>query len=155
MAYPYLKISSPSGPTPFDNSNASNPWAPPTPTELTVVFIFANEPEVFKSINEPLSIVKLILPPSSPVNAPVVEDRAVLKINSVPIDESSTLLKSIVDLGSVVPIPILEILLEALRNNIEGSDLSLVLKSKVLFMCILPSKATFLFLSLLITLKVS
>ena len=102
IAYPYSNASIDWPPTPFDNSNANLPCAPPVPIEFTFVLILANDPEVFISLNEPLSITKLIVPPSSPLRAPS-ELLALLKSNSAPVVVSSTSLKSNTPLGSLVP----------------------------------------------------
>jgi len=67
-------------------------------------------------------MVKLIEPPSSPDKAPVVEERAVLKINSVPWVLSWVSLKSKFDLGSVVPTPILALVKEVIKGGRATDD---------------------------------
>mgnify|MGYP001009087091 CR=1 FL=1 len=83
---------------------------------VTLVLILANEPVFFMLLNELLSIVKLIVPPSSPTWAPS-ELLALLKSNSAPVVLSSTSLKSNTPLGSSVPIPIRGLSPEALIVN--------------------------------------
>ena len=78
-----------------------------------MVLILAIDPELFISINELLSIIKLIVPPSSPTWAPT-ELLALLKSNSAPVVVSPTSLKSNTPLGSLVPIPTRGLIPEAL-----------------------------------------